>query len=442
MVQKMYTPAHHITFAQAFRLNAFVAFYLLSLLSFKPLSAQDITGLELVRTIQHPGNYSVGMIDSYFDSTHQLIGYSISDGSGVRDTLAIYDFGRDSMLAKIPGYGLLAGINFIDATELLCVMKDTLWRVTGIGENIFREALEKGIRSMRLSNDLSTVALVLYDNGNISVGMAAYDTATGILQTIDTIGSGTFSIDESTWLSFSPGDDYFALNGGYDHPYVYVVDVGLKTLYEVSTPDIESTYSPEFFFQQGKLKLAVGGGYSNGAIAVIDIASLTQEGVMPVYWHYNYAVAFDRTGRYMVCGGYDGVLTIFEVADTLFTEIESYEVGTLRSLHFTSDNQYLLSGYQAAAGSRLDIQRIIWGTTSVSAITTLPLTFYPNPTAGTIYMAGIRDALVKVYDSAGQLVLTQYEMGEGIDVRHLPSGYYIVMARNSIGQHIGKFVKE
>lgn len=442
MVQKMYTPAHHITFAQAFRLYAFLSLYLFSILSFKPLSAQDITGLEIIRTLYHNGNYSVGMIDSYFDSTHQLIAYSISNGSGVKDTLAIYDFRRDSMLAKIPGYGLLSGISFINEAELLYVMKDTLWRVTGIGENISREALEKGIRSMRLSNDLSKVALVLYDNGNTSVGMAAYDTATGTLQTIDTIGSGTFSIDEATWLAFSPGGDYFALNGGYEQPYVYVVDVGLKTLYEVSTPGIESTYSPEFFFQRGKLKLAVGGGYSNGAIAVIDIASLTQEGVMPVYLHYNYAVAFDRTGRYMVCGGYDGVLTIFEVADTLFTEIESYEVGTLRSLHFTSDNQYLLSGYQASAGSKLDIQRIIRETSAVRLLEVLPLNLYPNPTSGKINIEGIQDVMVKVYNRAGQLILAHQEKGDGIDVSQLTPGYYIVIAENISATYIGRFVKE
>ena len=287
MLRKTYTPAHHTTSVQYFFRYSFSSFFFLILFAIPTLSAQDITGVEVVRTLQHPGNYSVGTIDSYFDSTHQLIAYSIGDGTQIRDTLVIYDFGQDQTLAKIPGYGLLSGISFIDAGQLLYVIKDTLWRVTGIGESITQEALETGIRSMRLSNDLTTLALVLYHYGFSSLGMAAYDTATGTLLTMDTLGSAEFSIDESSWLAFSPGDDYFALNGGYDHAYVFMVDVAAKTLHQVATPDIESTYSPEFFTQAGRLKLAVGGGYFNGAIAVIDVASLTQEGSMPVFPHYN-----------------------------------------------------------------------------------------------------------------------------------------------------------
>lgn len=442
MIQKMYKPAHHTTFAQAFRLIVVVSFYLFSLLSYKPLVGQDITGLEVVRTLEHPGNYSVGKMDSYFDSTHQLIAYGIEDGSGVRDTLVIYDFGLDSILAKIPGHGLLSGVNFIDATELLCVMKDTLWRVTGIGDTITREVLATGMRAMRLSNDMARLAFVLYNLGLQYVGMAAYDTATGILQTIDTIGSSEASIDEYILIAFSPADDYFAINGGYDHPFAEVIDVASGTLHKVNVTGIESTYSPGFFYQRGRLKMAVGGGYYNGAIVVIDIASLTQESIMPVFQHYMYALTFDQSGRYLACGGYDAFLGLYEVADTLFTEIQSYEVGTLKSLHFTSDNQYLLSGYQAAAGSRLDIQLIIREASAVKAVESLPLILYPNPTTGTIYMKGVSDALVKVYDSAGQLLLTQYETEDGIDVRHLPSGYYIVMAQNGFGKHIGRFVKE
>lgn len=442
MVQKMYKPAHHITFTQAFRLIVVISFYLFSFLSYKPLSGQDIIGLEVVRTLEHPGNYSVGKMDSYFDSTHQLIAYGIGDGSGLRDTLVIYDFGLDSILARIPGHGLMSGVNFIDATELLCVMKDTLWRVTGIGDNITREVLETGIRAMRLSNDLSTAAFVLYDLGLQYIGMAAYDTATGILQTIDTIGSSEASIDEYIVIVFSPADDYIAINGGYDHAFTEVVDVASGTLHKVNVTGIESTYSPGFFYQRGRLKMALGGGYSNGAIVVIDIASLTQEGIMPVFQHYMYAIHFDQTGHYMACGGYDGVIGLYEVADTLFTEIESYEVGTVRTLHFTSDNQYLLSGHQASAGPRMDIRRIIRETTAVKAVVSLPLILYPNPTTGTIFMEGIRDVLVKVYDRTGQLLLTQYDTGYGIDVNHLPPGYYIVMAQNGLDKHIGRFVKE
>jgi len=442
MVQKMYKLAHHTTFTQAVRLYIFVSFYLFTLLSFRPLSAQDITGFELERTLQHPGNYSVGKMDSYFDSTHQLIAYGIEDGTGVRDTLVIYDYGQDTMLAKIRGYGTLSGINFIDETELLCVMKDTLWRVTGIGESISREVLETGIIAMRLSNDMSTLAFLLYDNGLQYIGMAAYDTATGILQTIDTIGSSDISVHEYTLIAFSPEDDYFAISGGYDHPFAEVVDVTSGTLHKVDVTGIESTYSPGFFYQGGRLKMVVGGGYYNGAIVVIDIASFTQESIMPVFPHYMYAINFDHTGRYMVCGGYDGILGLYEVADSLFTQIESYEVGTLKSLHITSDNQYLLSGYQAAAGPTLEIKRIIRETSAVRAVTAMPLILYPNPTTGRIYMDGIRDAQVKVYDRTGQLLLTQQMTGDGIDVRNLPSGLYILTTEDDRGVNAGRFVKE
>jgi hypothetical protein len=442
MVQKLYSPAHHTTFTQAFRLFVFTSFYLFSLLSSRPLSAQDITGFELVQTLQHPGNYGVGKMDSYFDSTHQLIAYGIEDGSGVRDTLVICDFGRDTMLAKIRGYGALSGISFIDETELLCVMKDTLWRVTGIGESISREVLETGIIAMRLSNDMSTLAFLLYGNGLQYIGMAAYDTATGILQTIDTIGSSDISLNEYTLMAFSPEDDYFAINGGYERAFAEVVDVASRSLHKVVVTGIESTYSPGFFYQGGRLKMALGGGYYNGAIVVIDIATLTQESIMPVFTRYNYALTFDRTGRYLVCGGYDGILGLFEVADTLFTEIELYEVGTLKSLHFTSDNQYLLSGYQAAAGPTLEIKRIIRQPSAVRTVVSMPLILYPNPTTGRVYIEGIRGARVKVYDRSGQLLLTQQNTGDGIDVRTLPSGLYILTAENDRGVNVGRFVKE
>jgi Secretion system C-terminal sorting domain len=442
MVQQMYNPAHHTTSLQDFLRYSVSPVFLLLLFAIPTLPAQDITGVEVVRTLQHVGNYSVGTIDSYFDSTHQLIAYSIGDGTQKKDTLVIYDFGQDLILAKIPNFGLLSGISFIDAGSLLYVTKDTLWQVTGIGENITKEALETGIRSMRLSNDLTTLALVLYHNGISSIGMAAYDTATGALLTMDTIGSGEFSIDEYLWLAFSPGDDYFALNGGYDHPYIFIIDVASKTLHQVATPDIESTYSPEFFTQDNSLKLAVGGGYYNGAITVVDVASLTQEGSMPAFAHYNYTLTFDQTRSYMACGGYDGELKLLAVADTLFSEVKSYDVGTLKKLHITRDNQYLLSGYQASAGARLDIQRIIREPSAVKVASSLPLRLYPNPTTGKILLDGIQEARVTIYDGGGKTLIDQKVSGDGLDISHLPPGLYLLRAENDEGTRIGRFVKE
>ena len=117
-------------------------------------------------------------------------------------------------------------------------------------------------------------------------------------------------------------------------------------------------------------------------------------------------------------------------------------MGNLRTLHITTDNQYLLSGYQSSAGARLDIQRIIREPSSVKVASSLPLRLYPNPTSGNIYFEGIIDGMVTVYDGSGRMVLSLREAGSGIEVRHLPPGLYLVRAETHEGIYIGRFVKE
>ncbi len=82
-----FTPAHHPFFLSCSLRDLFPFFFLL-LFSISGTTAQDITGLQTIRTLQH-NNYSVAAIDAYFEDGYQLIAYSNSSGFSDGDTLVI-----------------------------------------------------------------------------------------------------------------------------------------------------------------------------------------------------------------------------------------------------------------------------------------------------------------------------------------------------------------
>ena len=414
--------------------------FILALVFTIPAShAQEITGLEVIKTIEHE-NYSVAAIDCYFEDGQQLIAYSNNSSGTKGDTLVIYDFLHDLILAEIPGTNWSFDIRFIHADHLLFRNGNTLFRVDQFSAPIVQE-VRQSVKTFTVSDDKSTVAILRQVGDVNQVELAGYDYTSGVLTPL-----GEFVIpdeinDSNSKLNFSRDGGYIALNGGYENNNVYIVNTGTQELSTVPTPDNGGTYSPVFNAQNGFLRLAVGGGFDNGGIEVIDVSALAVEASIPVFLHYNYALAFDQTDGYLVCGGYDGIIKLFKVQGTVFTEKYASNTELTTRIIFTQDNQYVISGHGAGDLAKLVIHRVVSGPSGTTQLSVQPLILHPNPTSGMLHRDGKLPALISIFDNNGRFLFTNYAHGPDIDVSGLPDGLYILKAEDEKEVRTSMFVK-
>jgi WD40 repeat protein len=286
------------------------------------------------------------------------------------------------------------------------------------------------------------IVAVLKDNGSAyDVEVSSYNSTTGVLSPPD-----TYEVtDEVDWgvskLVFSPDGNYIAFNGGYDKDYVTIINTNNGDVTTITTPDNEGTYSPVFYEHGGTLFLAVGGGYQNGSIELIDVDALQLETTIPVFPNYNYALDFDPSEEYVVTGGYNGIIKIFSVNGTDYDEVAMIPALNVNRLQFTQDNLYVVSG-QGPSPASLVIYRIVRGPSSVSGSNPRLYKMYPNPTEGILYLEGLDDTWMTVHTVCGQRVMEAQVRFSQIDVSGLEVGLYVLRAVKDDVAYAIKFVKE
>lgn len=70
------------------------------------------------------------------------------------------------------------------------------------------------------------------------------------------------------------------------------------------------------------------------------------------------------------------------------------------------------------------------------------LRIYPNPSTDKVYLSLEQDAQVQVYNSAGQLMLSQQVLsGQALNIYTLPKGVYYFLARQEQNLYSGKMIK-
>jgi WD40 repeat protein len=438
MVSNLFFNAHHPFSVHVFPLRL-LWLYFLALIFTNAIPAQGITGLEIVRTLEHD-NYSVSALGCYFEDGHQLIAYSNNSGGGGGDTLVIYDFAQDMVISEVPGTTWSYDIRFIDESQLLFKNGYSLYRLVNISAPVVNELL-MSVYTFTLSPDKEAIAILRYVLNEYRVEVSSYNSSTGSLGTPDIYPIPDEINFQDAKLSYSPDGNYVALNGGYENDYVYLISTLTGDATKVNTPENAGTYSPVFYDQEGTLRLAVGGGYLNGNIEVIEVQSLMLEASIPVFPSYNYTLAVDQTNEYLVTGGYDGIIKLFHVDGPDFMEIDMYPTGLIDQLIFTQDGAHVLAGIGQSNGSRLEIYRVLREPSRISSLETNPLLLYPNPTNGLLYLEGMEAAVISVYDLHGRQVIRNRTCGSLIDVRALPDGLYLIKTEDEKEVRAAKFNK-
>ena len=441
MGPKPFTLSHHPSLRHTKHLAFLCGLIPAILFSYPVMFAQDITGLEIVRTIEHQ-NYSVAKIDSYFEDGHQLIAYSnISGLSDNNNTLVIYDFSQDQVLAEIAGTEWNYDIKFINSDQLLFRNDDTLYQIENFSSPVVNDIMND-LLAFTVSDDKSTVAMLRQVAVDFQVEIAGYNSNTGTLTPIDIFTIPDFITSTEPQLVFSPDKNYIALNGGYENNHVHIINTGTGIVSKVTTPDNGGTYSPAFYEHNGVLRLAIGGGYTNGSIEVINVEDLDVEASIPVFPHYNYSVAFDQTQQYAVTGGYDGIIKIFHVNGVEFNEVYDSTIGLITRIIFTQDNQYAISGHGPGPLVGLVIHRVLTEPLGISAIHKKPLVVHPNPVSSVLRLDGNNHDFIYVYNVDGKAVIREHSSSPYVDVGTLPGGIYIIKTWNHQEIRTAMFVKE
>lgn len=411
------------------------------------LYAQPISGLEAVRSLRHPQNYEIRNLDTWFDSAHQLIAYTRVSGFPNGDTLVVYDYAADVVLAEIWGPGSTADIRFMGADDFLYLRADTIFRVTGYPDAtsvvpVFSTSPRR-IYAFTLAPGRQELAVMLYESGSWSLETFDYDTLTESVVLPGKIAV-TFPDqldDYNTGIAYSPDGRYIAMNGGYEREYVFILRRDGSEVTRIDVPDHGGTWSPVFFQEGDSLRLAVGGGFFGGVIEVIDVETRRFAHEMPIFPHYNYQLALDPTGSYMLAGGYDGAFKLLEVEGEVFPEVITIDSGFVSQLAFTADSGYVVAGHGVADGARLNIFRILRETVGEEVIHASPVGLFPNPVTDNLWINESFGADVTVFDMQGRIVIRRIYDGTPLDVAALPEGIYVLKAVYDGRVATGQFVK-
>lgn len=302
--------------------------------------------------------------------------------------------------------------------------------------------LQDDVITFRISENKELVATLRFGANNYWIEIDSYNSVTGTLTNLEMYTITDIPDPEYAKLCFSADGSYLALNGGYEMNYVYLINRNTQNLVQIPTPDNEGTYSPVFYTQDGNRWLAVGGGYANGGIEVIDVDALEVSASIQVFPHYNYTLAFDQNDEYLVCGGYDGIIKLFRAEGMTFNEIQMYPVDAISHLLFTQDNQYVISAHGSGSVASVNIHQILSEPLAVSQIHPTLLRLYPNPVKTLLHLQDTDGGRLSIYDLKGSEVMRMRLTGSTADVRSLAPGIYHLQLLDPHGLKPGLFVKE
>jgi len=82
------------------------------------------------------------------------------------------------------------------------------------------------------------------------------------------------------------------------------------------------------------------------------------------------------------------------------------------------------------------------GTTGIVTINDKAVSVYPNPTNNILYVSGMQNANIQIFDLSGKLLINQQNADNQINVSNLQNGIYSVKITNESGTVIRKFVKQ
>jgi hypothetical protein len=82
------------------------------------------------------------------------------------------------------------------------------------------------------------------------------------------------------------------------------------------------------------------------------------------------------------------------------------------------------------------------GTTGIVTINDKAISVYPNPTNSILYVNGMENANIQLFDLTGKLLINQQNADNQINVSSLQNGIYSIKITNESGTVIRKFVKQ
>ncbi len=82
------------------------------------------------------------------------------------------------------------------------------------------------------------------------------------------------------------------------------------------------------------------------------------------------------------------------------------------------------------------------GTTGIVTINDKAISVYPNPTNSILYVNGMQNANIQIFDLTGKLLINEQNADNQINVSNLQNGIYSIKITNESGTVIRKFVKQ
>jgi len=306
--------------------------------------------LVLFETIEYDSN-SVQCVDTFISGEKSLISYLVSDGGSESNTIITYDVVSHSTLHERPvnhwtcqlAYLADSGLLFSESCAPTPIFLTSQFEEsqTDLKESKFFVSRDKeNIATFNHSSSSSVESISIINPDNFK------GIGNSLEYPIKMPLEGTYCDLEASW---SNDNMMLAITEGYESSHLWLYKIGIS-LEKVEIDGLSGSYSPVFF--NNDEYVAFGGGYGDGSISIVSTKTLQEVRRINAFSHYVFALEVSSDGKYLIAGGYDGILKIFDT--TTFEEVYApINTGPIIDIVLSADQNHLIvtigGGRNAAA---------------------------------------------------------------------------------------------
>lgn len=305
-------------------------------LGFFDSEERPISALTPFKTIDESA-YRVDIGDVWFAGSKQLLAYSTV--SPDESTLKVYDLKKDK--GRV-------------IHQAMAIAQSTMLSATGAfrgdgslidcdGENVTIYDTEFLAQQTMPCLELATSRMASHQ----PMRTLALKDRTGdiVIYTLGKSGYADpvrFKIEERGGdLTISKSEQWVAVSGGYESEKTTIIDVRKGRVADLVAPGSTGAYSPVFFADDRYV--AVGGGYDDGRISVFRTSDWSLEKTIPAFEHYCNSLASSPDGQYLVAGGYNGIVKVYDTSSWLV--VAEHNIGLhVNTVQFANTMDYVVVG--------------------------------------------------------------------------------------------------
>lgn len=293
-------------------------------------------------------------LDSYFDAERQLIAYAEYGADSRKNTLVLYDYRARARTAELSLESWVKRVRFFNQGKNIAFCESGATSIT-ILDGKLKETTSlrlPGLGDFTTSRDGKRL-VALRNSSSVQI----FDLTDQYRPLATFSFPGQPFANQKILVGLSEGAKAVAIAGGYQKDFLMYGDLDTGD-FELFKPGATTgCYSPAFLADDQTV--VVGGGYGDGRLYVVDVT--TKSTTSPVKPARNYIYNIDPSAdrRYLVCGGYDGSLSIYSVTD--WKKIFTMQLGLVNAVQFTRDMRYIVSAHGAGSGAKVVVLEIVPG---------------------------------------------------------------------------------